>query len=83
MTEFSLAKPSSSANNLIIDGWFYEGESMLPGDNIISECSTTDWTALYAGNLDPGQKFGIQVDKLLFNGKSEYQVCVSPFSLYS
>jgi hypothetical protein len=76
MAEVSMGKPSTSANKLIVDGWFYEEESMLPGDNITSEISTADWSSLYAGDLAPGQKFGIQVDKVLFNGESEYQVIV-------
>ena len=42
--------PSDSQHTLIKDGWFYESETM--------------W---------PGQRFGIQVDEVLANGRSEFQ----------
>lgn len=46
--------PSSSASELIQNGWFHETEAM--------------W---------PGQKFSIEVDEVLLNGRSEFQVNIN------
>ncbi|CAE7641519.1 Srm [Symbiodinium microadriaticum] len=46
---------------------------MLPGDNIRTECSTEEWANLYSGDLPAGQKFGLKVEEVILNGKSEFQ----------
>ena len=72
-------QPSNSASELIVDGWFYEEESMLPGDNIRTTNRTEDWADLYSGDLPAGQKFGLKVESVIANGRSEFQVtfCLS------
>lgn len=74
MSSLDRLKPSDSANELIKDGWFYEEEAMLPGDNIQSDSSQVEWASLYSGGLSPGQKFGLKVEEVIVNGKSDFQV---------
>jgi len=74
MTSVTLPlQPSNSASELIVDGWFYEEEKMLPASSMKDDVTSENWQELYSTSLSPGQRFSLKVEEVLLNGKSEFQ----------